>query len=84
MPALKYKVELNETSRTHHIETIRLVMDNLNTHKLGSSQPKPGASQAPEVSALERERNQAVATIDWCFSTQDARSNSITFKLKRH
>ncbi|MCY4529643.1 MAG: IS630 family transposase, partial [Chloroflexi bacterium] len=27
-----------------------------------------------EVSALERERNEAVAIIDWRFSTQDART----------
>ena len=27
-----------------------------------------------EVSALERERNEAVAVIDWRFSTQDARA----------
>ena len=27
-----------------------------------------------EVSALERKRNEAVAVIDWRFSTQDART----------
>ena len=28
-----------------------------------------------EVAALERERNEAAAILDWRFSTQDARSN---------
>ena len=98
---------------------VRLVLDNLNTHKLGSLYeafaPSEGAphSQAPgvsphtvhgswlnmaeielsvfsrqclnrriggeallkrEVAALERERNEASAIIDWRFSTHDARS----------
>ena len=42
-----------------------------------------------EVAALERERNDAGAVIDWRFSTQDARSKlstylSIRIKLKRY
>ena len=98
---------------------IRLVLDNLNTHKLGSLYEAFGASEARriakrlefhhtpnhgswlnmaeielsvfsrqcpdrrtgdevllkrEVAALERERNEAAAIIDWQFSTQDARS----------
>ena len=100
-------------------EVIRLVLDNLNTHKPGSLYeafepsearriakrlefhytPTHGswlnmaeielsvfsrqcldrrigdeASLRPEVAALERERNEAAAIIDWRFSTQDARS----------
>ena len=110
-----------------HTETIRLVLDNLNTHKLGSLydafepvearriakrlefhytplhgswlNPVSGTGQAMaeielsvlsnqclnrrisdevvlkrEVSALEQERNEAAAVIDWRFSTQDART----------
>ena len=102
-----------------HTETIRLVLDNLNTHKLGSLYdtfepaeawritkrlefhytPKHGswlnmaeielsvfsnqclnrrigdeAMLKREVRALERERNEAAAVIDWRFSTQDART----------
>ena len=98
---------------------IRLVLDNLNTHKLGSlyeafappearriakrlelhHTPNHGswlnmaeiefsvfsrqclnrrvgdeALLRHEIAALERERNQAAAIIDWRFSTQDARS----------
>ena len=98
---------------------VRLVLDNLNTHKLGSLYEAFGASEArriakrlefhhtprhgswlnmaeielsvfsrqclnrrtgdavllrQEVAALERERNDAGAVIDWRFSTQDARS----------
>ena len=97
---------------------IRLVLDNLNTHKLGSLYdafepaearriakrlefhytPKHGSwlnmaeielsvftnlclnrrisdevILKTEVSALEHERNQSAATIDWRFFTQDAR-----------
>ena len=100
-------------------EVIRLVLDNLNTHKPGSLYeafepsearriakrlefhytPTHGswlnmaeielsvfsrqcldrrigdeASLRREVAALERERNEAAAIIDWRFSTQDARS----------
>ena len=100
-------------------EVIRLVLDNLNTHKLGSlyeafapsearriakrlefhHTPNHGSwlnmaeielsvfsrqclnrrvggevLQRQEVAALERERNDAGAVIDWRFSTQDARS----------
>ena len=102
-----------------HARVIRLVLDNLNTHKLGSLYEAFGASEArriakrlefhhtpthgswlnmaeielsvfsrqclnrrvgdeallrQEVAALERERNDAGAVIDWRFSTQDARS----------
>ena len=102
-----------------HTETIRLVLDNLNTHKLGSLYdafepvearriakglefhytPVHGswlnmaeielsvlsnqyinrrisdeAVLKREVLALERERNEAVAVIDWRFSTQHART----------
>ena len=102
-----------------HTETIRLVLDNLNTHKLGSLYDafKPAEARRiakrleihytpvhgswlnmaeielsvfsnqclnrrisdevvlkREVSALEHERNQAAAVIDWRFSTQDART----------
>ena len=102
-----------------HTETIRLVLDNLNTHKLGSLYDAFEPAEARriakrlefhytpvhgswlnmaeielsvlsnqclnrrisdevvlnrEVSALEHERNQAVAFIDWRFSTQDART----------
>ena len=98
---------------------IRLVLDNLNTHKLGSLYQAFAPSEARriakrlelhhtpnhgswlnlaeiefsvfsrqclnrrvgdeallrrEVAALERERNEAAASIDWRFSTQDARS----------
>ena len=98
---------------------IRLVLDNLNTHKLGSLYEAFAPSEARriakrlefhhtpthgswlnmaeielsvfsrqclnrrvgdeallrrEVAALERERNEAGAVIDWRFSTQDARS----------
>ena len=98
---------------------IRLVLDNLNTHKLGSLYEAFAPSEARriakrlelhhtpnhgswlnmaeiefsvfsrqclnrrvgdeallrhEIAALERERNQAAAIIDWRFSTQDARS----------
>ena len=101
---------------------IRLVLDNLNTHKLGSLYEAFGASEArriakrlefhhtpthgswlnmaeielsvfsrqclnrrigdevllrQEVAALERERNDAGAVIDWRFSTQDARSTKL-------
>ena len=100
-------------------EVIRLVLDNLNTHKLGSLYEAFEPSEArriakrlefhytpthgswlnlaeielsvfsrqclnrrtadeallrQEVAALERERNDAGAVIDWRFSTQDARS----------
>ena len=100
-------------------EVIRLVLDNLNTHKLGSLYEAFEPSEArriakrlelhhtpnhgswlnmaeielsvfsrqclnrrvgdevllrQEVAALERERNDASAVIDWRFSTQDARS----------
>ena len=100
-------------------EVIRLVLDNLNTHKLGSLYQAFEPSEARriakrlefhytpthgsglnmaeielsvfsrqcldrrigdeallrrEVAALERERNEAAAIIDWRFSTQDARS----------
>ena len=100
-------------------KTIRLVLDNLNTHKLGSLydvfEPAEARRIAKrlefhytpvhgswlnmaeielsvfsnqclnrrisdevvlkrEVSALEHERNEAVAVIDWRFSTQDART----------
>ena len=102
-----------------HTETIRLVLDNLNTHKLGSLydafEPADARRIAKrlelhytpvhgswlnmaeielsvfsnqclnrrisdevvlkrEVSALEHERNQAAAVIDWRFSTQNART----------
>ena len=102
-----------------HTETIRLVLDNLNTHKQGSLYDAFEPAEARriakrlelhytplhgswlnmaeielsvlsnqclnrrisdevilkrEVSALERERNEAVAVIDWRFSTQDARA----------
>ena len=102
-----------------HAETIRLVLDNLNTHKLGSLydafEPADARRIAKrlelqytpvhgswlnmaeielsvfsnqclnrrisdevvlkrEVSALEHERNQAAAIIDWRFSTQNART----------
>ena len=98
---------------------IRLVLDNLNTHKLGSLYELFAPSEArriakrlelhhtpnhgswlnmaeiefsvfsrqclnrrvgdeallrQEIAALERERNEAAAIIDWRFSTQDARS----------
>ena len=89
---------------------IRLVLDNLNTHKPGSLYEAFAPSEARrtpnhgswlnmaeielsvfsrqclnrrvgdeallrrEVAALERERNEAAAIIDWRFSTQDARS----------
>ena len=100
-------------------KVIRLVLDNLNTHKLGSlyelfappearriakrlelhHTPNHGswlnmaeiefsvfsrqclnrrvgdeALLRQEIAALERERNEAAAIIDWRFSTQDARS----------
>ena len=100
-------------------EVIRLALDNLNTHKLGSLYEAFEPSEARriakrlelhhtpnhgswlnmaeielsvfsrqclnrrvgdeallrrEVAALERERNEAAAIIDWRFSTQDARS----------
>ncbi len=100
-------------------EVIRLVLDNLNTHKSGSLYEAFEPSEARriaqrlefhytpthgswlnmaeielsvfsrpcldrrigdaallrrEVAALERERNEAAAIIDWRFSTQDARS----------
>lgn len=102
-----------------HTETIRLALDNLNTHKLGSLYdtfepaearriakrlefhytPKHGSwlnmaeielsvfgnqclnrrigdevMLKREVRALEDQRNEAVAVIDWRFSTQDART----------
>ena len=102
-----------------HTKSIRLVLDNLNTHKLGSLydvfEPAEARRIAKrlefhytplhgswlnmaeielsvfsnqclnrrisdevvlkrEVSALEHERNEAVAFIDWRFSTQDART----------
>ena len=102
-----------------HTKTIRLVLDNLNTHKLGSLcdvfepsearriakrlefhyTPKHGSwlnmaeieisvfsnqclkrrigdevTLRREVDALERERNDAAAVIDWRFSTEDART----------
>ena len=102
-----------------HTGTIRLVLDNLNTHKLGSLYDAFKAAEARriakrlefhytplhgswlnmaeielsvfsnqclnrrisdevvlkrEVSALEHERNEAAAVIDWRFSTQDART----------
>ena len=101
------------------VETIRLVLDNLNTHKLGSLYeafepaearriakrlelhytPKHGswlnmaeielsvfsrqclkgrigdeATLRRHIDALEHERNKACATIDWRFTTQDARA----------
>ena len=101
------------------VETIRLVLDNLNTHKLGSLYeayepsearriakrlelhytPKHGSwlnmaeielsvfgrqclrrrigdeqTLRREIAALERERNATRATIDWRFTTQDART----------
>ena len=101
-----------------HARVVRLVLDNLNTHKPGSLYEAFGASEArriakglelhhtpthgswlnmaeielsvfsrqclnrrvgdevllrQEVAALERERNDAGAVIDWRFSTQDAR-----------
>ena len=101
------------------METIRLVLDNLNTHKLGSLYeafepsearriarrlelhytPKHGSwlnmaeielsvfsrqclrrrigdeeTLRREIAALERERNDAKAIIDWHFNTQDARA----------
>ena len=100
-------------------EVVRLALDNLNTHKLGSLYEAFEPSEARriakrlelhhtpnhgswlnmaeielsvfsrqclnrrvgdeallrrEVAALERERNEAAAIIDWRFSTQDARS----------
>ena len=100
-------------------EVVRLVMDNLNTHQLGSLYEafEPGEARRiaqrlefhytpthgswlnmaeielsvfsrgclnrrisaepelrREVAALEHERNEAAAIIDWRFSTQDARS----------
>ncbi len=102
-----------------HTETIRLVLDNLNTHKLGSLYDAFEPAEARriaktlvfhytpvhgrwlnmaeielsvlsnqclnrrfsdevtlkrEVSTLERERNEAVAAIDWRFSTKHART----------
>ena len=102
-----------------HARVVRLVLDNLNTHKLGSLYEAFAPSEArriakrlefhhtpthgswlnmaeielsvfsrqclnrrvgdeallrQEVAALERERNDAGAVIDWRFSTQDARS----------
>ena len=102
-----------------HVETIRLVLDNLSAHKLGSLYdafdpaearriakslefhytPVRGnwlnmaeielsvfsnqclnrrisdeAALKREVLALERERNEASATINWRFTTQDARA----------
>ena len=102
-----------------HARVVRLVLDNLNTHKLGSLYEAFEPSEArriakrlefhhtpnhgswlnlaeielsvfsrqclnrrtadevllrQEVAALERERNDASAVIDWRFSTQDARS----------
>ena len=102
-----------------HARVVRLVLDNLNTHKLGSLYEAFAPSEARriakrlefhhtpthgswlnmaeielsvfsrqclnrrvgdeallrrEVAALERERNDAGAVIDWRFSTQDARS----------
>ena len=102
-----------------HARVVRLVLDNLNTHKLGSLYEAFEPSEArriakrlefhhtpnhgswlnmaeielsvfsrqclnrrtadevllrQEVTALERERNDAGAVIDWRFSTQDARS----------
>lgn len=102
-----------------HTETIRLILDNLNTHKLGSLYdafqpaearriakrlelhytPKHGSwlnmaeielsvfsnqclnrrigdevMLKREVRALEGQRNEAAAVIDWRFSTQDART----------
>ena len=101
-----------------HARVVRLVLDNLNTHKLGSLYEAFGASEARriakrlefhhtpthgswlnmaeielsvfsrqclnrrvgdevlrrEVAALERERNDAGAVIDWRFSIRDARS----------
>ena len=102
-----------------HARVVRLVLDNLNTHKLGSLYEAFEPSEArriaerleihhtpnhgswlnlaeielsvfsrqclnrrvgdeallrQEVAALERERNDAGAVIDWRFSTQDARS----------
>ena len=102
-----------------HTGTIRLVLDNLNTHKLGSLYDAFEAAEARriakrlefhytpvhgswlnmaeielsvfsnqclnrrisdevvlkrEVSALEHERNEVAAVIDWRFSTQDART----------
>ena len=101
------------------VGTIRVVLDNLNTHKFGSLYeafepsearriarrlefhytPKHGSwlnmaeiefsvfsrqclnrrigdeeTLKREIGALERERNQACATIDWRFSTTDARA----------
>ena len=100
-------------------EVVRLVLDNLNTHKMGSLYeafepsearriakrlelhytPKHGSwlnmaevelsvfgrqclkgrigdeqTLRTQISALERERNDARATIDWRFTTQDARA----------
>ena len=102
-----------------HARVVRLVLDNLNTHKLGSLYEAFAPSEARriakrlefhhtpnhgswlnmaeielsvfsrqclnrrigdeallrrEVAALERERNDAGAIIDWRFSTRDARS----------
>ena len=102
-----------------HARVVRLVLDNLNTHKLGSLYEAFAPSEArriakrlefhytpthgswlnmaeielsvfsrqclnrrtadealrrQEVAALERERNDASAVIDWRFATQDARS----------
>ncbi len=101
------------------VGTIRVVLDNLNTHKFGSLYEAFEPSEARriarrlefhytpihgswlnmaeiefsvfsrqclnrrigdeetlkrEIAALERERNEACATIDWRFSTTDARS----------
>ena len=101
------------------VETIRLVLDNLNTHKFGSLYeafepsearriarrlelrytPKHGSwlnmaeielsvfsrqclkgrigdeeTLRRQIATLERERNEAVASIDWRFTTQDART----------
>ena len=105
--------------RQSNAKTIRLVLDNLNTHKLGSLydafEPADARRIAKrlelhytpvhgswlnmaeielsvfsnqclnrrignevtlrrEVDALERERNDAAAVIDWRFSTEDART----------
>ena len=101
------------------VETIRLVLDNLNTHKFGSLYeafepsearriakrlelrytPKHGSwlnmaeielsvfsrqclkgrigdeeTLRRQIAALECDRNEAVASIDWRFTTQDARA----------
>ena len=84
MAALKYKVELNESERTRlkqiasrgktSARKVRRALVLLKADEGLTDRDIASGLLKREVSALEHERNEAVAVIDWRFSTQDART----------